>query len=739
MIHLPQLIQDLGIILVTAAVVTIIFKILKQPVVLGYLIAGFLLGPQITFLPTIQDTSAIKIWAEIGVIFLLFALGLEFSFKKLAKVGKSATITAVFETSFMMILGYVAGRLLNWKPMDCIFLGGILSISSTSIIVRAVDEMGLKARKFVSLVFGILIVEDIVAVLLMVLLSTVAISQAFSGSELLLSVARLGFFLVLWFVLGIYLLPILISKVRYHLNNETTLVVSLGLCLFMVMVAAQVGFSPALGAFMMGSILSETKEGERIEKLIHPVRDLFVAIFFVTVGMLIDPTVLVDYRYEILFITLILITGKLLGASLGALISGAGVRKSVQVGMSLTQIGEFSFIIATLGLTLNVTSSFLYPIAVAVSAITTFSTPYLIKWATPLGEKIESNIPPRLYKLIEKYQIAVQSEGGASGGIAQLVWLVYGWRIILNTTVVVAIFLFAEKLGLSFVVNIFGKGFLSSLVLTVGALVVAAPFLWAISFGESQSFELQKVDRARLQKLNFGIQLARGFFALNLAAFFINGFLSINSLAGIIIFLLLALILAASRFSNVYSKIENTFIENLGGNKNTVKPLPSLTPWDVAMVEFVVNPNSSLIGTSLLNAKLRESFGVTVALVQRGDINFVAPDRNWVIMPYDKLFIIGSDEQLEKVKLAFEEINTDLCSQTNTDFFGLKSILLESDSPFVDKIIRDSGIRDIISGMIVGIERDGQRILSPDSSLSLKSGDLLWVVGDIEKIKALKS
>lgn len=742
MIHLPQLIQDLGVILVTAAIVTILCKKLKQPVVLGYLVAGLLVSPNIPFMPTIKDTSSVNIWAEIGVIILLFGLGLEFSFKKLAKVGRTASITAVFEIVFVMSMGYMLGTMLGWKPMDSIFLGAILSVSSTTIIVRAVDELGLKSRRFVSLVFGVLIVEDIAAILLLVLLSTVAISQTFSGTELLVSSARLGFFLILWFILGIYLLPPFINRIRRFLNDETILVVSLGLCLLMVIIATQVGFSPALGAFIMGSLLAETREGERIEKLIHPVRDLFAAIFFVSVGMLIDLNVLVEYRYEVLLVTLVTIVGKFFGTGLGALISGNSVRHSTQVGMSMAQIGEFSFIIATLGMTLKVTSPFLYPIAVAASAITTFTTPYMIKFADPFCTWLESKIPAPALNFVARYQAAVQSEGGKPG-IAKLLWNAFGFRVFINTIVVVAIFLFAEKVALNAIVSLLGYGFYSSLLLTISALLLAAPFLWAISFGQAKS--LSEDDISRLDRLSFGIQLTRGFFALILAAVFINGFLSINSLAGIIVFLVLALILAASRFSNkVYSKIEARFLENLEGHKpepsaqeKEGKKFSSLVPWDVGLAEFIVDPNSKLVGMTLMESKLKESFGVSVTIVQRGEVNSVAPDRNWIIMPFDKLFIIGTDEQLEKVKLVLDEKVP--IQEHDEETFGLKSMRLTEASPLVGRSIRDSGLRHSISGMIVGVERQDKRILNPDSSMVLELGDLLWVVGDIEKVKEIKA
>jgi CPA2 family monovalent cation:H+ antiporter-2 len=740
MVHLPQLIQDLGIILITAAVVTILFKKLKQPVVLGYLIAGFLLGPNVTFMPTVKDTTAVQIWAEIGVIILLFGLGLEFSFKKLAKVGRSASITSIFEVIFMLAAGYVSGSLLGWNSMDSLFLGGILSISSTTIIVRAFDELGLKSRRFVSLVFGVLIVEDIVAILLLVLLSTVAISQSLSGTELLMSGAKLGFFLILWFVLGIYLLPPFMNRIRHLLSDETVLVVSLGLCLLMVIIATNVGFSPALGAFIMGSLLSETKEGERIEKLIHPVRDLFAAVFFVSVGMLINPSIVVEYRYQILFITLITIVGKFLSTALGSLISGASLRHSVQVGMSLAQIGEFSFIIATLGLTLKVTSPFLYPIAVAVSAITTFTTPYLIKSADPLCAWLEKKMPKGAQDFIERYQSAVQSEGVKSG-VTSLLWKAIGWRILVNTIIVTAIFLFVEKIAMNWVIDIIGTGFLSSLLLTIGALAAAGPFLWAICFGESR-VKLSEEEQIRVDRLSFGVQLARAFFTLNIAAVFINGFISINSLAGIAIFLVMALLLVAGNqlSHKVYNKFEDRFIENLKG-KYKVKPaenikVPQLAPWDVSMVEFIVHPNSKLVGLSLLNAKLRENFGVTVALAHRGDANFIAPTRDWLIMPFDKLFVIGTDEQLEKVRQELEQKSEELDTSTH-ELFGLRSIRVTSRLELDGLAIQASGIRDVISGVIVGIERGGERILSPESTMVLKNDDLLWVVGDIEKIKAM--
>src|SRR5688572_13115417 len=377
MAHLPHLITDLGLILAVAGITTLIFRKIRQPVVLGYIIAGFLVGPHVSLFPSVVDAEGIKTWSEIGVIFLLFSLGLEFSFKKLMKVGGSASITALVEIVLMIVIGYVVGKLLGWSTMDCIFLGAILSMSSTTIIIRAFDEVGAKTKKFVQLVFGILIVEDLVAILLLVLLSTIAVSNQFAGGELLMEMLKLGFFLVLWFLGGIFFVPTFLKWTRRLLNDETLLIFCIGLCLLMVMLAVEVGFSAALGAFIMGSILAETTQAERIENLIKSVKDLFAAVFFVSVGTMVEPQIILDYAVPILVVSLVTLVGKFTTSALGALLSGQSLKNAVQTGMSLGQIGEFSFIIASLGVSLKVTSDFLYPIAVAASAVTTFTTPYL--------------------------------------------------------------------------------------------------------------------------------------------------------------------------------------------------------------------------------------------------------------------------------------------------------------------------------------------------------------------------
>lgn len=739
MTHLPHLIEDLGLILMAAATVTLIFKRLKQPVVLGYLIAGFIVGPHFKFLPSVQDPTNVSIWAEIGVIFMLFGLGLEFSFKKLAKVGKSASITALFEILAMLGAGYLAGQLLNWSKMDSLFLGGILSISSTTIIVRAFDELGLKGKNFVSLVFGVLVVEDLIAILLLVLLSSVAATQTLSGVELAISSLRLGFFLVLWFLLGIYLLPIFLKKTRDLLSNETLLVVSIGLCLMMVVIATKAGFSPALGAFVMGSILAETPKGHQIERLILPVKDLFSAVFFVSVGMLINPHVLVEYWDVILLMSAITIIGKTLSTSLGALISGQSIRSSVQSGLSLAQIGEFSFIIATLGMTLKVTSPFLYPIAVTISAVTTFSTPYLIQVSGPLAEWVERKLPVGIKESLSRYEITMSTNSDAS--VLTLLWHEYGLKILLNMVVVIAITLLFGGLIIPNLGDAFQFGAVT-IVECAFVLILCAPFLWAIFLGKPAHTGAYKADVVeQLRRLQFGIVVVRFLIGCSLIAFVVSCFTSMLAVSGILLITVTALVIFFfSRFSEpIYKRIERRFISNLTANERAEIELkakiPVLAPWNANLVEFTVSANSPLIAKTLQDSGIKEQFGVTVAMIERGGHRIHAPKRGDLLLPGDKVFVIGTEDQLLAVRPVIEKAPA--LDVTHSSHFGLSSLVLTDRYPFVGKSIRDCGLREAVEGLIVGIEREGQRYLSPDSNMTLLPGDLVWLVGDKNLVKGL--
>ena len=512
-VHLPNLISDLGLILVTAAISVLLFRLLKQPLVLGYLVAGFLASNKFDFFPTVKDINSVSVWAEIGVIFLLFSLGLEFSFKKLMKVGGTASITAITQIITMVALGYFVGQLMDWNKMNSMFLGVILSISSTTIILKTFDELGVKTQKFAGNVIGALIVQDILAILMMVLLSTVAVSQQFSGSELAISVLKLIFFLTIWFVVGIFFIPTILKKAKHLLTDEMLLIVSLALCLLMVIFAANVGFSPALGAFIMGSIIAETTQAEHIEHLVKPVKDLFGAVFFVSVGMLIDPEMLAKYAIPVAILTFVVLIGQSLSSTTGALLSGQPLKQSIQTGMSLSQIGEFSFIIATLGMTLKVTSDFLYPIVVAVAAITTFTTPYMVKLATPFSIYIEKKIPRKWAKKIERY--SANTEAIKSVSTWKTVLKSYLTQIIIHSIIIVAIILLSSKYILPLVESSRFGNAIAALI----TVIILSPFLWALSLRRVAIASIQELMMVRKYR---GPIIVLVFFRIALTLFYLG-------------------------------------------------------------------------------------------------------------------------------------------------------------------------------------------------------------------------
>ena len=737
--HLPALIYDLAVLLMAAAIISVVFKRLKQPVVLGYIIAGFLVGPHISFFPTILDLPNLKVWSDIGVIFLLFALGLEFSFKKLVRVGGAASITAIVEIVSMVAIGYVTGRFFGWSQMDSIFLGGILAISSTTIIIRAFDEAGVKGRRFVSLVFGVLIVEDLVAILLMVLLSTVAISNQFKGVEMMSSVVKLLFFLTLWFLSGIFLVPTLLKRFKSFLNDETLLVLSTGLCFLMVVLASKAGFSPALGAFIMGSILAETTDAEKIEHLVKPVKDLFAAIFFISVGTLIDPAALIDNAVPVAVITLVTIFGKTLSTMIGALASGQTLRHSVQSGFSLAQIGEFSFIIAGLGLTLKVTSDFLYPVAVGVSAITTFSTPYMIRYADSAADQITKMLPPRWLAALNSYSTATQ--GVAATTEWQSVIRQYANRVILNAVVVTAVFLTVAEFVPSFLSDyISNSRVINGLSLTI-ALIASAPFLWAWLMSlpaREEATRLWQIPRYRIPVI--ALEVLRIGSAVALFGFLAPQLVTTRMALGLTLFTTAAFLIAFSRYwSAVYRWFESRFVTNLAARETAqaAQAGPAIAPWDAHIAKLVVSPTSEVIGQTLIEAGIREKFGVTVALIERGESVITAPMRSERLFPYDRLSVIGTDEQIERFRRCVEGKSAASEVPVNAQNYSLHRILISDTSPFRARSIRDSGIRENTKGLVVGLERSGHRVLNPDSTMTIETGDILWIVGDSQRVRAL--
>lgn len=737
MVHLPHFITDLALILAVAGLTTLFFRRIHQPVVLGYIIAGFLVGPHVSLIPTVVDAEGIRTWSEIGVIFLLFSLGLEFSFKKLAHVGGAASITSLVEISVMFGAGFLTGRGFGWTFTNSIFLGAILSISSTTIIVRAFDEIGVRTKKFASLVFGVLIVQDLVAVLMMVLLSTFAVSREFSGYDLLAQILKLVFFLTLWFLAGIFFIPTFLKRARKVLNDETMLVVAIALCLGMVILAVEVGFSAALGAFIMGSILAETSQGERIELLVKPVKNLFAAVFFISVGMMIDPGILKDFAGPILIITLVVIVGMPLTILLGALLSGQSLRDSVQAAMSLSQIGEFSFIIATLGISLNVTNTFLYPIAVAVSAITTFATPFFIKTSPKVFTFLEKKLPARWVHALNRYSSSSQQLSAYSE------WreLLHGYfsNAVIHTVIIAALIFISRQYIKPVISDVFNNALATAVITTIVTLLLMMPFIWALSIRRVKKEAYSHLWLNR--KLNRGpliaLEIGRIVLAVLLVGVLIRFYFSFSvAFVVALISMAMATFIFKKKLQTFYDRLERRFLTNLNERERRQAVVREITPWDAHLANFDVLPEFKQAGKQLQELRLREKYGVNIALIERGHLSIVTPDRYERLYPGDKLSIIGTDDQLTKIKNLFENVEAPTGEpEVPEDAITLLNLTVTRDCRLHNTTIRKSGIREEAKALVVGLERNGQRILNPESDLHLIEGDIVWIVGIKDKIE----
>jgi CPA2 family monovalent cation:H+ antiporter-2 len=747
--HLPKLIEDLALILMVGAFVTLLFKKIKQPLVLGYIIAGFLVGPHFHWLPTVVDTENIDTLSEIGVIFLLFSLGLEFSFKKLMRVGGAASITAFVEIIFITIAGFFVGRLLGWKTMDSLFLGGMLASSSTTIILRAFDELGVKGKKFAGIVFGVLVVEDIVVILLMVLLSTIAVTNQFAGTEILMTVLKLLFFLALWFITGIFLLPTFLKKAKSLLDEETLLILSIGLCLGMVVLATQVGFSAELGAFVMGSIIAETTSAEKVEHLIKPVKDLFGTVFFVSVGMMIDPSAMVKYGGPIIVITLLTLVGKMVSTTMGAILSGQPLKQSVQVGMSMAQIGEFAFIVATLGLSLGVISDFLFPIAVGASAITTFTTPYLIKFSEPFYRYLSRVLPQKWVNRINSYSSSTETI------VAETEWKSvlknYGKLVLINSIILLAILLLAINFLAPFIQQKIADKNLATMIIAGLTLLTSVPFFWAIMARKPAGSGYRELWMNK--QYNHGplltIEVVRILIGTLLVGLFIDRLISAQVALMITIPVMIALLfIFSTSIQKFYQKIESRFMTNLNERETAVadglQPQMSaqhkemqtgLAAWDAHIVEMVVNPFAPFAGKTLSELAWREQYGINLAYIKRGDKIVHIPHRHNRLLPYDRAGILATDEQLAQFKPVFDSQEPITESTMKLEDVSLQQVMVDEITRLKGKTIRSSGIREKTEGLVVGVERNNERILNPDSSMQFEWHDIIWIVGNRKKIE----
>ena len=749
MADIPFLVKDLALILMVAGIVTIIFKKLKQPLVLGYIVAGFLVSPHMPYTMSVIDETDIKTWADIGVIFTLFSLGLDFSFKKIVKMGASPIIATIVIVFSMMMLGISIGHGFGWSKMDCIFLGGMLAMSSTTIIYKAFDDMGLRQQKFAGMVMSVLILEDILAIVMMVMLSAIAGGNNPDGEQMIGSVIKIAFFLVLWFIVGIFAIPLFLRSVRKLINNETLLIVALGLCCGMAVLSTKVGFSSAFGAFVMGSILAETIEAEKIIKLVEPVKNLFGAIFFVSVGMLVDPKILIEYAIPILALVGSILIGQAIFGTFGFMLGGESLKSAMRCGFSMAQIGEFSFIIASLGLSLGVISNYLYPVVVAVSVITTFLTPYMIRLATPTYQVMEKHLPKRLINILNHFAMSHPSTTQQSKWkslLRQMLINTVAYSI-LTAAVIALMFTFV----LPFTRSLFPGWKLhwyANAITGILTLVLIAPFLRAIVMKKNHSNEWKRlwvessINRIPLLftiVVRFVIALAFIFYICNYLTRFTNALMIIIGIA-------VVSLMIASRWTKKRSiKMERLFIHNLRSRdimaqvNGEKKPLYEghLLDRDIHISDFDVPEDSSWGGKTLKELHLRERFGVDMSSIMRGSQRLNIPNGDTVIFPGDKLQVIGNDDQLQKFATA---LSTDLIPEDleiEKREMKLRQLIISGKSEFCGKSLLESGIRDKYNCMVVGLEEGQENLTKIAPTRTFEKGDILWIVGEESNLQKI--
>ena len=755
MSELPELVQDLALILVVAGFVTLLFKKLKQPLVLGYIVAGFLVSPHMSYTMSVVDKDDIQTWADIGVIFLLFSLGLDFSVKKILKMGASPIIAACTIIFSMMLLGVIVGHSFGWKEMDCIFLGGMVAMSSTTIIYKAFSDMGLTQQGFASTVMSVLILEDILAIVMMVMLSTVASGNSPDGVQLLGSIMKIGFFLVLWFVVGLFAIPLFLRSVRKILNSETLLIVSLGFCCLMAVISTQVGFSAAFGAFVMGSILAETVEADKIIRLVDPVKNLFGAIFFVSVGMLVKPDVIVQYAIPILLLVITILVGQALFGTLGYLLGGQTLKNAMRCGFSMAQVGEFAFIIATLGKSLGVISEFLYPVVVAVSVITTFLTPYMIRAAEPCYNVLVKHLPKRWVRRLTHIQTNNAGESASTNNLWKVLMkkmifntLIYG---ILSAAVIAIMFSAALPICRNLSIKWTGSHWIGNAVCGFLTILFIAPFLRSIVMKQnhSEAFKALWTDR-RINRLPLTATiLARVLIALSFIFYICNYLTRFKNALMIAVAVGLLILMLLSRWLKKRSiTLERLFIQNLQSRdieaqkQGKKKPLFAnhLIDRDIHIANLELPDDSLWAGKTLYSLKLRNRFGVHISSILRGSKHINIPNGGTILFPGDKLQAIGDDEQLTKLSKAMKAELQPTITDIEKHEMKLRSFTISKTSPFIGKTLKDSGIRDEYNCMVVGVDEGQKNLTLITPSRSLQAGDVLWVVGeekDLERILAL--
>ena len=743
MAEIPHLIQDLALILMVAGLVTLLFKKLRQPLVLGYIVAGFLVSPHMPYLMSVVDKVDIQTWADIGVMFLLFSLGLDFSFKKILKMGMAPVIAALTIIFCMMALGTGVGTMFGWSRMNCLFLAGMLAMSSTTIIYKALDDLGLRQQRFAGLVMSVLILEDVLAIVMMVMLSTIARGANPDGSMMIESVGKIVFFLVLWFVVGIFLIPPFLRKTRRLMNDETLVVVALGLCCAMAVLSTTVGFSSAFGAFVMGSILAETIEADKITTVVEPVKNLFGAIFFVSVGMLVDPAILVSYAVPILVLVLTILVGQAIFGTMGFMLSGQPLKTAMRCGFSMAQIGEFAFIIASLGLSLRVISDFLYPVVVAVSVITTFLTPYMMKAAIPCYEFMERRLPRKWIRRLD-HMGAIHHTTQTENNHWRALLKAMAWNVVIYSILSVAVVAIMLSLFLPFMRRLLPGWELHWWANGItGILTVAmiSPFLRSMIMKKNHSEEFKALwTESRLNRLPLiftvlvRVAIGAGFI------FYICNYLSRFKNALIITIALVVILLMAlsRRLKHRSIRLERLFVQNLRSRdieaqvSGKRRPLfeGHLLDRDIHISEFIVPVDSLWAGKTLAQLKLGNRFGVHVSSILRGSHRINIPDGNMMLFVGDKLQAIGNDEQLNIMNAAMQAELLPEDADIEHREMKLQKLVISADSPLVGKTLKESNVRQRYNFMVVGVEEGQKNLTMINPNRRFEVGDIVWVVGE---------
>ena len=748
MAELPELVKDLALILVVAGTVTLLFKRLKQPLVLGYIVAGFIVSPQMPYTMSVIDRADVQTWADIGVIFLLFSLGLDFSFKKILKMGAAPVIASLTIIFCMMLIGVTVGNAFGWSQMDCIFLAGMLAMSSTTIIYKAFDDMGLRQQHFASLVMSVLILEDVLAIVMMVMLSAVAKGNSPDGEEMIGSVLRIGFFLILWFVVGISLIPMFLRSVRKLISEETLLVVSLGLCCLMAVISTQVGFSSAFGAFVMGSILAETVEAEKIIKVVEPVKNLFGAVFFVSVGMLVEPSILVEYALPIAVIVLAILLGQSLFGSFGYLLSGQTLKTAMRCGFSMAQIGEFAFIIASLGLSLGVIGKFLYPVVVAVSVITTFLTPYMIRASEPCYNMLERRLPTSWISTLNHITLSHPSGKGAKNNWKNLLKQMTV-NTVIYTILSVTVVALMLSLFLPFIRHLLiGWHWTANFICGALTVLMISPFLRAMVMKKNHSEEFKALwAESRINHLPLIFTIIVRVVIASSFVFYICNYLSrfANALIIAIAVAVVLLMIMSRSLKHSSIRLERMFVQNLRSRDieaqvhGRKRPLYEghLLDRNVHMSDIDVPMDSKWAGLTLRQLELRQRFGVHVSSILRAERRLNIPDGNTIVFPGDRLQVIGADSQLSKMAEALrsEIYGSDPDIEEKT--MKLRQMVVTGGSQLLGVTLRDSGIRSRYNCMVVGIEEGEENLSQMSPDRKFEKGDIIWIVGEEKHLAQL--